>query len=51
VDRQRELGPSACFEPQHYPDTPNQPSYPPVVLAPGETYKTTIIYKFSTTAP
>jgi len=40
-----------CFEPQHYPDTPNQPSFPPVVLAPGETYETTIIYKFSTTAP
>ena len=37
-----------CIEPQHYPDTPNQPSFPPVVLVPGETYKNTIIYKFST---
>jgi aldose 1-epimerase len=35
-----------CIEPQHYPDTPNQPTFPSVVLAPGETYKNTIIYKF-----
>ena len=37
-----------CFEPQHYPDSPNQPAFPPVVLNPGETYKNTIINKFST---
>ena len=37
-----------CIEPQHYPDSPNQPSFPSVVLAPGETYETTIIYRFST---
>jgi aldose 1-epimerase len=37
-----------CIEPQHFPDSPNQPSFPTVVLAPGETYKNTIIYKFST---
>lgn len=36
-----------CMEPQHYPDSPNQPSFPSVVLKPGETYKNTIIYKFS----
>ena len=36
-----------CIEPQHYPDTPNQPTFPSVVLNPGEVYKTTIIYKFS----
>jgi aldose 1-epimerase len=35
-----------CIEPQHYPDTPNQPSFPSVVLAPGQTYKTTIAYRF-----
>jgi aldose 1-epimerase len=35
-----------CIEPQHYPDTPNQPSFPSVVLAPGETYKTCIAYRF-----
>jgi aldose 1-epimerase len=37
-----------CLEPQHFPDTPNQPSFPTTVLKPGETYKNTIIYKFST---
>jgi aldose 1-epimerase len=36
-----------CFEPQCYPDTPNQPGFPPATLNPGETYRQTIIYKFS----
>jgi aldose 1-epimerase len=36
-----------CMEPQHYPDSPNQPSFPSVVLHPGDTYHNTIIYKFS----
>lgn len=35
-----------CFESQHYPDSPNQPSFPTTLLRPGETYKTTTIYKF-----
>jgi aldose 1-epimerase len=37
-----------CMEPQHYPDSPNQPDFPSTLLSPGETYKNTIIYKFST---
>ena len=37
-----------CMEPQHYPDSPNKPKFPSVVLKPGETYKNTIIYRFST---
>ena len=36
-----------CLEPQHYPDSPNKPQFPSVVLRPGETYKNTIIYRFS----
>lgn len=36
-----------CMEPQHYPNSPNQPSFPSVVLKPGEVYTNTIIYKFS----
>jgi aldose 1-epimerase len=36
-----------CMEPQHYPDSPNQPNFPTVVLRPGQSYKNTIIYKFS----
>jgi aldose 1-epimerase len=35
-----------CLEPQHFPDSPNKPQFPPVVLRPGQTYKSTIIYKF-----
>jgi aldose 1-epimerase len=36
-----------CLEPQHYPDSPNKPDFPSVVLKPGERYRTTTIYKFS----
>jgi len=36
------------MEPQHYPDSPNQHAFPSAVLKPGETYKNTIIYRFST---
>ena len=36
-----------CIEPQHYPDTPNQAGFPPATLSPGDTYRNTIIYKFS----
>jgi aldose 1-epimerase len=36
-----------CMEPQHYPDSPNQPKFPSVVLKPGQVYQNTIIYKFS----
>jgi len=36
-----------CFEPQHYPDSPNHPAFPTTELKPGETYKSTIAYKFS----
>ncbi|XOV93484.1 MAG: aldose epimerase family protein [Bacteroidota bacterium] len=37
-----------CLETEHYPDSPNQPDFPSVVLNPGETYNTTTIYSFST---
>src|SRR6187551_303377 len=37
-----------CLETQHYPDSPNKPSFPSVVLNPGETYSTTTVYTFST---
>jgi aldose 1-epimerase len=36
-----------CMEPQHFPDSPNQPQFPSVVLKPGQTYKNLIVYKFS----
>ena len=36
-----------CFEPQHYPDSPNQPAFPSTELRPGQTYHNTIIYRLS----
>jgi aldose 1-epimerase len=36
-----------CLETQHFPDSPNQPSFPSTVLDPGKTYRTKSIYKFS----
>lgn len=36
-----------CLETQHYPDSPNKPSFPTTEVKPGQTYKTTTIYKFS----
>lgn len=36
-----------CLETEHYPDAPNKPSYPSTILRPGETYKTTTMYKLS----
>jgi aldose 1-epimerase len=38
---------SFAMETQHYPDSPNQPTFPSTVLKPGQTYKTQSIYKFS----
>ena len=37
-----------CLETQHFPDSPNKPNFPNTILKPGETYKTTTVYKFST---
>jgi aldose 1-epimerase len=36
-----------CLETQHFPDSPNQPSFPNTILKPGETYTHTTVYKFS----
>lgn len=35
-----------CFECQHFPDSPNHPYFPSVVLEPGNTYTQKTIYKF-----
>ncbi|MGL4519275.1 MAG: aldose epimerase family protein [Phocaeicola sp.] len=35
-----------CLETQHYPDSPNKPEWPSVVLEPGQTYHSQCIYKF-----
>lgn len=36
-----------CLETQHYPDSPNQPTFPNTILKPGDTYHHTTVYKFS----
>jgi aldose 1-epimerase len=36
-----------CLETQHFPDSPNQPTFPSTILQPGQTYRTQTIYKFS----
>jgi aldose 1-epimerase len=36
-----------CLETQHYPDSPNQPSFPSTELKPGQTYNSTTVYQFS----
>jgi aldose 1-epimerase len=41
-------GDGFALETQHYPDSPNHANFPSTVLAPGQLYKTTTIYKFST---
>lgn len=39
---------AVCFEAQHFPDSPNNPHFPSVVLNPGEEYTQRTIYKFKT---
>lgn len=36
-----------CFETQHFPNSPNQPSFPTTELRPGERFHQTTIFKFS----
>ncbi|MFO0908612.1 MAG: aldose epimerase family protein [Isosphaeraceae bacterium] len=37
-----------CLEAQHFPDSINHPEFPTTVLEPGQTYRQTTIYRFST---
>jgi len=37
-----------CLETQHFPDSINQPSLPSIVLRPGQTYRSTTVYRFAT---
>jgi aldose 1-epimerase len=36
-----------CLETQHYPDSPNQPEFPSTVLRPGETLRSSTVFRFS----
>jgi aldose 1-epimerase len=35
-----------CLETQHFPDSPNKPRFPSTILRPGQSYRTTTIYRF-----
>lgn len=37
-----------CLETQHFPDSPNKPNFPSVVLSPGQKFATVTVFKFST---
>jgi aldose 1-epimerase len=37
-----------CLEPQHYPDSPNHPSFPSTLLKPEQQYRSTTVFRFST---
>ncbi len=38
---------AVCLETQHYPDSPNKPQWPSVMLEPGQTYNSRCIFKFT----
>jgi aldose 1-epimerase len=40
-----------CLETQHFPDSPNQSSFPTTVLNPGQWFTSTTIFKFSPKFP
>ena len=37
-----------CFEAMHLADSPNHPEFPSTVLRPGETWRSTTVYEFTT---
>lgn len=41
-------GDGIALEPQHFPDAPNQPGFPGIRLGPGEAYRSTIVYRLTT---
>jgi aldose 1-epimerase len=39
-----------CFEAQRFPDAPNHPDFPSTILRPGERFRSTTLFRFSTDA-
>ena len=37
-----------CLETQHYPNSPNQDDFPSTTLRPGQTYRTSTVFEFTT---
>lgn len=46
--RSYRMGDAIALEPQMFPDAPNQMSFAPITLRPGETYDNIIIWQFGT---
>jgi aldose 1-epimerase len=46
--RQYRQGDGLALETQHFPDSPNHPTFPSTLLNPGDTYSTQTVYNFST---
>jgi aldose 1-epimerase len=46
--RQYRQGDGLALETQHFPDSPNKPQFPSTRLDPGQTYRTSTVYAFST---
>ena len=44
-------GDCVALETQHFPDAPNQPSFPSTVLRPGETFRSTTVYRVQGSSP
>ncbi len=40
-----------CLEPQHFPDSPNNPNFPSTILRPGDRYMSLTVFKFSAQNP
>jgi aldose 1-epimerase len=37
-----------CLETQHFPDSPNQPGFPSTILRPGQTFRSSTVFRFTT---
>lgn len=44
-------GDGIALEPQLFPDTPNRPEFGSAVLRPGETYRSSLVWRFGTAVP
>jgi aldose 1-epimerase len=38
-----------CLETQHFPDSPNKPSFPSTILRPGQIFESSTLYRFTVT--